>query len=113
MLRNHTLASSPSAVSVVAGPRPRSAEAYLRLVSTRGLPASVRCALRSAPHSAALLALSWPRGSIRVHDVSYQPLLLSSLAVAVYGLLPVLAPQQMCGYSSVCEGLSVAVAEQS
>lgn len=93
--------------------RPRSVEAYLCLISTWGLSALVQCVLRSAARSAALLALSWSHGSVHVHDASYQPLLLSSLAVAVRGLLPVLAPQQMCGHSSVCEDLSVAVAEQS
>lgn len=113
MLRNHTLGSSPSAVSVVAVLRPPSVAAYLCLVSARALSALVRSVLHSAVHSAALLAPSWPRGSVHFHDVSYQPLLLSSLAVAVCALLPMLASQQMCFCSSVCEDLSVAVAEQN
>lgn len=109
MLRNCMLGSSPSAVSVVSVLRLCSVEASLCLVSAQDLSALVR---RVRP-SAALLALSWPRGSIHIHDASYRPLLLSALAVALHGLLPVLASQQVCSYSSVCEGLSVAVAEQS
>lgn len=112
MLRNHTLGSSPSAVSIVAILCRRLVETYLCLVSAWDLSALVRCVLHSAACSAAVLALSQPRGSIHVHDVSYQPLLLRILAVAVYGLLPTLASQQMCNYSSVREDLSVAGAEQ-
>lgn len=81
---------------------------YVYLVSARGLSAFMRRVLHSTPCFVALLALSWPRGRIR-----YQPFLLSTVAVAVYGLLPMLASQQMCVYSSICEYLSVAVAEQS
>lgn len=108
MLRNHTLGSPPSAVSAVAILRPRSVETYLCLVSARDLSALVRCVLHSSACSAAALALSQPRGSVHIHDVSCWPLLLRILAVAVYGLLPTLASQQMCSYSSVREDRSVA-----